>query len=92
MGGAMDAAVCFNICAEIPSGPFDLLMSRDSSSSHMFSSLHKSSDGKLSESGTSGRMSFDSGGTEQLKHSENMYLVGLPFQDQCWLRMNLLRG
>ena len=63
----MDAAVYFNICAEIPSGPFDLLMSRDSSSSHMFSSLHKSSDGKLSESGTSGRMSFDSGGTEQLK-------------------------
>ena len=46
----MEAAVCFSMRADIPSGPLDLLMSRDPSSSQTFSSLHSSSCGKLSGS------------------------------------------
>ena len=46
----MEAAVCFSMRADIPSGPLDLLMSRDPSSSQTLSSLHSSSCGKLSGS------------------------------------------
>ena len=51
--GAMLTAVCFNMVADMPSGPLDLVVSRDSSISRTSSSSHSNCSGHSSGSGCS---------------------------------------
>ena len=48
VAGVILLAVNFNICAEIPSGPLDLVVSMQDSNSYTSSSVHKRSCGQLS--------------------------------------------